>query len=64
MSKKNNRQQFSSYRKKGKFDKLSNPQRADWSGLLRELRGESKKAQEKQNKDDDNLEEAKNHEEK
>ena len=57
----NNRQpQFSSYNKKKKFDKLSNPQRADWSGLLRELRGESKKAQEKQNKDDNNLEEAKN----
>lgn len=61
----NNRHpQFSSYNKKRKFDKLSNPQRADWSGLLRELRGESKKAQEKKNKDDSNLEEAKNHEEK
>lgn len=48
MGKKNNNHQFSSYKKKNKYEKLNNPQRADWSGLLRELRGESSKKKKEQ----------------
>lgn len=59
MAKNNKSHQFSSYKKKKKFDKLNNPQRADWSGLLKELRGESSKNKQQTTEDDNNTKETK-----